>query len=162
MKPKLVAITLVCLLFVVLSLSWLLSSRHGAALIPQAHAESAEVLCNAGLLDGHYAMFGQGTLTQPIGPLPSGPYSVIGLIDFDGNGGLKGGETDHFSGSLVISPTFTGTYAVNSDCTITATINASIGAQFAVVGVIADRGKEVELATLDPGISDLRRAKRQE
>ena len=162
MKPKFVSVAVVCLLFVVLSLTWQPSLRPSAQRIPQAHAEAAHAVCNAQLIEGKYALFGQGSLTQPFGPLPIGPFSVVGLVVFDGDGHLSGSETDHFNGSVVIAPTFTGTYAVDSSCAISATIDASIGAQFHVVGVIADRGKEIELATLDQGVSDLRRAKRQE
>ena len=67
---------------------------------------------------------------------------------------------------MVISPTFTATYSVDSSCVTTGTIDAFLDGQllarFNGVGVVAEGGREIELETLDPGIYDLRRAKRQE
>ena len=87
-----------------------------------------EGTCSLASLHGTYAIQGQGTIVAqlPGFPPPPFPFAETGIVSFDGAGALSGKTTVNFNG-MVLQPTFTGSYTVNSECTATFTIQSSAG-----------------------------------
>jgi len=84
--------------------------------------------CSVASLRGTYAMQAQGTIVGQIPgfPPPPFPFAEAGIIRFDANGNLSGHSTVNVGG-VTFPATFTGSYAVSSDCTGTLTVNLSNG-----------------------------------
>src|SRR6202521_3891310 len=99
----------------------------GAGVITAASVVRADDGCSLASLKSPYAIEGQGTVVaQPPGfPAPPAPWAESVLVDFDGAGTFSGKATVNVGG-VVVKPTFTGTYTVNSDCTGNATINSDL------------------------------------
>lgn len=113
-------------------------------------ASSLRKKCSNETPEGTYGFYGSGTFLpdNPDGEI-AGPYTTVGLIKFDGAGNFTvPAETETFNGQPVVDQSFTGTYTVNADCTLTA-VN-QFGGGFA--GVIVDDAKEVDLMATDPGV----------
>ena len=75
--------------------------------------------CDVRTLNGGYGLTFQGFGFR--GPVPAlvgafTPAAGVGVVNFDGKGGLTLAETTSFGGRIAPLST-TGTYAVNSDCT---------------------------------------------
>jgi hypothetical protein len=79
--------------------------------------------CSNATLKGAYA-FSVLTVAAP----PGFPNVVVGLITFDGNGGLTQEDYPGGSGLTAFQTGETGTYMVNSDCTGFEMINLGAGA----------------------------------
>jgi hypothetical protein len=93
-----------------------------------AQVVEGEPACSATSLRGTYAVQAQGTIVGQIPGFPPPPFAIgeAALVTFDGAGNLSGKTTLNIGG-VVLQPTFTGTYTVNSDCTGTTTIHSSLG-----------------------------------
>lgn len=117
--------------------------------------------CSLATLKGGYALFGQG-MVVPGPPTPPFPVAHSGIVGFDGKGSFSGGETSNSSGVFVPS-TFTGTYTVNPDCTVSAVINFSDGSVLHEAGTITGVGpfQEVHNIITDAGFVFADAVKRQ-
>ena len=107
--------------------------------------------CSVASLNGTYAMQAQGTIVGQLPSLPSPPFpfAQAGIIAFDGAGNLFGKSTVNLGG-LVLQPTFTGTYTVNSDCTGTITVNSSEGLVLHDATVVIRGGRGFRDVQTDP------------
>lgn len=126
--------------------------------------------CSVSSLSGTYAIYGGGMITLTAGP--SGPEPLTspllaahsGIVTFDGAGSVSGSEASNQNGQTS-SNTLTATYAVNPDCTVTATITSSTEGMPDVheAGVITGEGnsREVHLIITDPGWVFVDTAKKQ-
>jgi hypothetical protein len=104
--------------------------------------------CSLETLKGTYALFGQGTIfTSP--PLAD---ATAGILTFDGAGNFSGEDTANINGASA-PVTFTGTYAVASDCGVSAVIYASNGHVLSEEGSITGEGdfKEIHDIFTSPG-----------
>ena len=81
-----------------------------------AAAQAEEQRCSMTRSAGKWALTDNGTV------IGVGPRTAVGVFTFDGEGNLLNGiATSSLNGS-VAEETFSGTYAVNSDCTGTVTV----------------------------------------
>ena len=75
-----------------------------------AHATDEDHSCSLERAAGHYSMTDTGTVVGV------GPRTTVAVFTLDGHGNLLNGVgTSSLNGSIA-SETFSGTYAVNSDC----------------------------------------------
>ena len=107
--------------------------------------------CSLATLKGSIGFTEQGTVL----PAPSVtlPYASTGIVTFDGDGHLKGRVTSRIGGT-VHEDTFTGTYAVDADCTFKADITGAAGDVHHQVGTITGEGIFLEGRYIytDPGL----------
>ena len=97
--------------------------------------------CSAKTLKGKYATTFQGSILTPIGNYGIGPLSVVAVLDSDGVGAFTGTGKANILG-VPVTQAGTGTYAVNADCTGTATFHYpafSIDVFFVITGDGDDR-----------------------
>ena len=147
----------------------LVTAIAGTALIQIATAQSVSTSSAGPLMERSYAC-DQTTVTgtygfQGQGELGAGtPQEVqaaeTGTATADGLGNLSGYVTFSLGGRILATP-FTGTYQVNTDCTISETIEfgAQVRHQW---GVIVNHGREIDFIDTDPGAILTRVAKRLE
>jgi hypothetical protein len=105
--------------------------------------------CSLATLKGSYSFFEAATL---IGN-PAMRMVTSGFIRFDGHGNSSGESITNVEGSGVAGvDSFTGTYAVNSDCTYSGDLTGG-GVTFHFVGTIAGEGmlRETHYVITDPG-----------
>jgi hypothetical protein len=116
--------------------------------------EATPGVCSLATVQGSYALFGQGTITGPLSGFPPPPFPTnhAGIVTFDGAGNFSGSETASVDG-LIVPATFTGTYTVNPDCTVTAELTNSLGLTIHESGTISGSGafQEVHLIVTDAG-----------
>jgi len=93
--------------------------------------------CSAANLKGPYSLSGQGSVNPP--GLPSMPGRQTGLITYNGRGNFYGSETVNLAGETEHN-TFTGTYTVGSDCSVSAELSSSSGLNLRAAGVIVGEG----------------------
>lgn len=114
----------------------------------------AATVCSVASLQGSYALYGQGTITGEIPGFPPPPFPTnhVGIANFDGAGNFSGSETASVNG-FAGPATFTGTYNVNPDCTVTATLTNSLGLTANESGVISGNGQfqEIHLIVTNEG-----------
>ncbi len=82
------------------------------SIAPAAHARS----CSLHGVSGRYGYTISGTIPT------LGAVAAVGHISLDAEGNVTGAQTASFNGAIV-KETLSGTYAVNADCTGTATIS---------------------------------------
>ena len=82
--------------------------------------------CSNRTLKGGYGELLSGTI------LGYGPFTVVGVATFDGNGNWSRVETSNVNGH-VFPETLTGTYTVNSDCSGTALMTNGESSAFVIV-----------------------------
>jgi hypothetical protein len=105
--------------------------------------------CSLATLNGSYGFFGQGTvLTDP-------PTQLVttGIIEYDGRGNLSGESVSNVDGLGAGEPgTFTGTYTVTPDCTVSGQ-HTGDGETLHYVGPITGNGmlQEIHFVVTDPG-----------
>lgn len=97
------------------------AAADGCWRLARPSAVSAEVACNAALLQGAYGYAGHGNIPSA-GRVVSN--SHVGRINFDGAGKLTGAESNTNSSETQVF-TYTGTYSVQPDCTCTATASVA-------------------------------------
>lgn len=105
--------------------------------------------CSLATLNGSYSFFEAATL---IGD-PAMRMVTSGIIRFDGSGNSSGESITNIEGLGVTGvDTFTGTYAVNSDCTYSGDLTGG-GVTFHFVGTITGSGmlQETHYVITDPG-----------
>lgn len=91
-----------------------------------AATATAASTCNTSTLNGSYGELLNGTI------LGLGPFTVVGVATFDGNGNWSRVETSNVNGQ-VFPKTLTGTYTVNSDCSGTAHMTNGETSAFVIV-----------------------------
>ena len=116
----------------ILSVAIVLPALSGAAWA----GGSADLGCSNATLKGAYA-FSVLTVAAP----PGFPNVVVGLVKFDGSGGLTQMDYPGGSGLTAFQTGETGTYMVNSDCTGFETINLGAGAVIENAFVISNGGR---------------------
>jgi hypothetical protein len=122
--------------------------------------------CSLRTLEGTYEVFGQGTDTSyPIPGFPSPPFpgAHVGTFTADGAGHFSGKNVEKVD--VVYAPTtYTATYTVNPDCTVSATITDSMGLVIHETGTITGWGESQEVHTIftDPGWVFVDTAKKQQ
>ncbi len=105
--------------------------------------------CSLASLNGSYSFFEAATLVGN----PAMRMVSSGIIRFDGNGNHSGESITNVEGLGVAAvDTFTGTYAVNSDCTYSGELTGG-GVTFHFVGTITGDGmlRETRYVITDPG-----------
>jgi hypothetical protein len=107
--------------------------------------------CSLATLNGSYTFFEQATL---IGE-PAMRMVTNGIIGFDGIGNLSGNSITNVEGWGVsgVGDPFTGTYAVNPDCTYSGELTGPDGTTFHFVGTITGSGmlQETHYVITDAG-----------
>ena len=132
----------------------LLALTGGSALVhaddedANAPSESAET-CSDASLHGTYGFRFRGAILKPDGT-HAFEFAGVGDETFDGNGHITSGHLFEVFGGQPASPTFTGTYSVNADCTGTKTITLN-GQASHYAFVLVDHAREIETAETDPG-----------
>jgi len=104
-------------------------------------------------LHGTYAIHAQGTIVgqlPPPFPAPPFPFGEAGIVKLDGAGMVLSGKSTVNLGGVVLQPTATGSYTVNSDCTGTITIKSSAGFVLHDSIVVTDRGRRTVEVQTDP------------
>jgi hypothetical protein len=89
------------------------SGRSNASPVP------AKSGCSNASLRGSYGL--QATGTTPAG----GPFAAVGVFSFDGAGSLTGTLFVRVTGTTIPNIPVSGTYTVNSDCTVSDTWGGS-------------------------------------
>jgi hypothetical protein len=111
-----------------------------------AQADSGDKNCSNRTLNGNYGGRSEGSLLPA--PGVSLPFRALTMTHFDGRGNLTWVEHTVINGTLLgsdWSTTASGTYAVNPDCTGTATIDTPNSPVPLVLGlVIVRNGNEVD------------------
>ncbi len=107
--------------------------------------------CSLASLNGPYAVDRQGTIIAQLTgfPTPPFPFGEAGVATFDGAGNFSGKTTVNVGG-VVLNPTFTGTYTVDSDCTGTVTVNTSVGVTLHNAVVVIGGGQRLIETQTDP------------
>lgn len=103
---------------------------------------SRAVPCAAGLLQGAYAFTVQGK-----GPSNDEDYATVGIINFDGRGGLSLSNTQSINGRIIPPTPIAGLYILNENCggRITLTTGSIFDA------VVSNNGREVYLIQVNSG-----------
>lgn len=115
--------------------------------------------CSNASLKGAFAYSADGFITAP--PSLAGPFAEVGTQTFDGKGGTSATATLSQNGNI-IPITVTGSYAVNSDCTGTFTLQvAPFGITVHVLFVLNDNLTGFSALETDPGLVITRIGRRQ-
>jgi hypothetical protein len=100
--------------------------------------------CALGILQGTYTLKFEG---QIMSGATAGPYAAVGLLAFDGQGGLTLATTQSYNGVLVGPQTILGRYSLGDDCAGGLILNT--GARF---DIVADNGgRQIDLLQTNPG-----------
>jgi hypothetical protein len=106
--------------------------------------------CSLETLKGSYALFGQGTVTVNNSPAL---IAHVGIVTYDGAGNFAGYDTVEVNGATV-PDTFTGTYTVSANCTVSIEIISTGFGALHELGRVTGEGKsqEVHFIYTDPGL----------
>jgi hypothetical protein len=114
--------------------------------------------CSAETVKGTYALLGQGTAPGPVS------LAHTGFAFVDGKGIIAGEDTQNIGGGVMQS-TFTGTYSVNPDCTVSNTTldTSELYPPTNEFGVIVGVGQNQEVWSIitDPGYVFVDKARRK-
>ncbi|MFN0169396.1 MAG: hypothetical protein ACKV22_23485, partial [Bryobacteraceae bacterium] len=88
---------------------------------------------------------GGSIVSQP--PSPSGFFTRVGLIEFDGDGKFSANTAVSYNG-LITTESFSGTYAVDAACFVT--LRYTLGQQYVWSGFLTDNGDAVNLLVTAP------------
>ncbi len=131
-----------------------MAARHGTCALPwlllplllSAPARAADV-CSDEELEGPYGFLlsGRTTISGSETPVVS-----LGRIVLDDEGIVSGSSSVHFNGLLLGNPV-TGAYEVNSDCSMTMSLQDTSGAFQHFGGKVTPGGDKVTLYQTDPG-----------
>jgi hypothetical protein len=117
------------------------------------HAQSNSPACDNRLIQGNYGFTIKGTKLAGMGP--AGPQTGVAMTEFDGKGTFTQIDTVTINGEVVADfthPRATGTYAVNSDCTGTFTINFKDDRPTVVTNfVVVEDGSEIDTVVTSAG-----------
>lgn len=110
-------------------------------------AQRAPTGCDASAVSGPYTYAIGGWIAVAGG---FEPFADAGRIVSDGKGNLTGKSTYSASGTIG-RRTFTGSYAINSNCTGTATLKDSLGNNDTIAITIVNNGQQVLFIETDSG-----------
>jgi hypothetical protein len=136
---------------------------RGMQLVLAAHAddsrETSEESCSLETLRGSFGITTTGFIVA-FGPV--GPVADVGVVTFDGNGGVSQTTTVSLNGVIIPARVSSGSYVVNSDCTGSLSVQlpppaATSNSSF----VIVDHGRELRLINTGVGRVLAGNAKRQ-
>jgi len=115
---------------------------------PALHAKN---WCTNADLVGSYGLFATGAIVLPDKTPITGPFARVGRTTFDGNGNLSNLTVASYNGNIFNEP-YSGTYTVNSDCTVTfiANLSAPVNAPVTLSGVLSDNNNEVRFMLTNP------------
>jgi len=130
-------------------------------LAPSAKADSDS--CSVSALRGSFGIETSGSIVA-LGPV--GPVAEVGVIKFDGEGGVSQTTTVSLNGTIVPNrSSISGNYEVNPDCTgdLSLVLPGAPGATITshLHFVIVDNGKEVRMVNTGAGRVLLSNAKKQ-
>lgn len=100
--------------------------------------------CAPGILQGTYALKFEGEI---VSGTSQGLYAAVGVLSFDGQGGLSLVSTQNYHGVLVAPQTLAGRYSLGDDCAGGIILNS--GARFDFV--TDNGGRQLELLQTNPG-----------
>jgi hypothetical protein len=134
MKPRTLSTTMIGI-----TMGLLLSTSH----IPSAHAGSRhERACSNKTLNGSFGFYRNGTTS-------TGPLAAVGILVFDGNGTVSGGQSISRNGVFTFDiPIPPAPYEVAADCT--AKFLTDTGVEVARV-LVVDGGNEIYLLSESAG-----------
>lgn len=132
-------------------------SKHD---ITAVHAQSG---CSASTLTGNYGFI------QPSGFIAPGhsvhgaevPWQGVGILTFDGAGSFSANYSVSVNGNVFTNQTASGPYAVNGDCTGSASFTSGNAAGYAVNLVVVGGGAEIFAVATGTGDTAAWDAKRQ-
>jgi hypothetical protein len=121
---------------------------------------SSDETCSVDTVRG---TFGVATTGFIVASGPIGPVADVGVITFDGNGGVSQNTTTSLNGAILQNRIGTGTYIVNSDdCTGSLSVQIPPRIEPSTSNfVIVDHGKELRLINTGTGRILTGNAKRQ-
>lgn len=101
---------------------------HRVTMLPVVHAAGGTPSCSLSTLKGTYAVQGQGTVVAQLPNLPPPPFQFaeVSIATLDGAGNISGSATLNLNG-IAVEGTFGGTYTVKPDCTVSLTLQTSLG-----------------------------------
>jgi hypothetical protein len=105
--------------------------------------------CSEKTIEGRYGFISSGSSLVPrLSVETKGPLTEVGTISFATAGEFTLATTKSVNGNVdQRSQVFTGSYKVNSDCTLT--LSFAVGLTFRAI--IVDGGKEIRFIETDPG-----------
>jgi hypothetical protein len=115
-------------------------------LLAGALTGSAQV-CDPRNLHGVYGFQLSGTTTISRSPRP---VASLGILNFDGEGGVSGTASVNFAGFLLGNPV-TGTYRANADCSVTWSLQDDSGAFQHFAGTLTPDLSRATFRQTDPG-----------
>jgi hypothetical protein len=86
-------------------------------------------LCSASDMKGRFATMPVGFLLAVPPPLPAGPFTAAGILNFDGAGHFSGTASSSFSGFILNPFPATGNYSVTPGCVLSA-LETTLNLQF--------------------------------
>lgn len=111
----------------------------------------AEDLCTAKTLKGTYVYAQDGFNVQGDAATQRTPFAQAGREFFDGKGKMSGVATASLNGTIARS-TYSGTYAIKSDCTGTVTFTDNLNQTFHYDIFIGEDRKEFVFIQTDAGV----------
>jgi hypothetical protein len=160
---KHVVFTITVVAVVMIGAMFLLSDTRLSPIAMRPVVRAADPCSDRGL-DGGYAFYGDGVVTQAPAGFAAGPLAEVGLWKFYGNGQFDGKATAALNGAIYDLSVY-GSYQVDADCTVNITINTAVEGHAGPVlharGVIADENRELAIITSDPGFVQYRKLRRQ-
>jgi hypothetical protein len=100
--------------------------------------------CAPGILQGTYSLKFEGEI---VSGGAQGLYAAIGVLTFDGQGGLILLTTQNYNGTLLAPQTASGRYTLGDDCAGGVVLNT--GARFDLV--TDNGGRQIDLLQTNPG-----------
>ncbi|HEY6126937.1 MAG TPA: hypothetical protein VIW23_02030 [Candidatus Acidoferrum sp.] len=117
--------------------------------------------CSNATLQGSFGYTSTGTLLPVYAQHFAGPFAEVGRQTFDGSGNTSATATLSANGNI-LKVTIQGTYAVNSDCSGSMTLNVSpLGVTVHADFVIVSSGIEFRAIGTDSGVVESRVYKKQ-
>ena len=119
----------------------------------------AQSSCSVKSLSGSYTYFLNGSYFDTDNNEYS--YSSVGQLTADGNGNLLGAETTDDGATIYQNDIVTGTYAINSNCSGTATFNLALDEPVNVNLYLTNNSKNASMIETDDGTQVIGQATQQ-
>jgi hypothetical protein len=111
---------------------WAPTMKHASTALPVVHAQAG---CSNATLTGNYGFNNPG-FTTPDHSVKGAevPFASVGVLAFDGAGGISANYTLALRGGISPGQSGTGTYTVNSDCTGSISFPTIVDFNIVVIG----------------------------